>query len=107
MKFYKNLYLSESAEKKQNKIISKLKKNKIQTGVFLITISTNEAEQLDIIQSLYLLQPEYPVDDLLVVGIAKSQDEAIELVEQIANEVFVQTGDLDIRNYIIGKEQES
>lgn len=106
MKFYKNLYLSESAAKKRKKIIAKLEKNKIMYNVFLLTVSSYEAEQLDIIQSVFLLQPGYPSDDLLVVGIARSQDEAIELVEQIAKDVFAETGDVCIRDYIMKKEQE-
>lgn len=107
MKYYRNLYLSESAAKKRKKIISNLEKKKIMNNVFLITLSTSEAEQLDIIQSIFLLQPGYPVNDLFVVGIAKSQYEAMELVEKIAGEVFAETGNVCIRDYIIRKEQEN
>lgn len=106
MKFYKNLYLSESAAKKRNKIITKLENSKMMNNVFLITLASNEEEQLDIIQSLFLLQSNYSTDDLFVVGIAKSQSEAFELVEKIAEEVYAETKDVCIRDYIMKKEQE-
>ena len=41
----------------------------------------------------------------LVVGITKGYDEAVELVEQIVQEVYDQTGTCDIRSYILEKEQ--
>lgn len=105
MKFYKNLYLSDSAAKKRKKIITKLKNNKMMNNVFLITFALNEEEQLDIIQSLFLLQSNYSTEDFFVVGIAKSQSEAFELVEKIAAEVYAETKDVCIRDYIMKKEQ--
>ena len=55
---------------------------------------------------MYLLQPGYPREDRMVVGIAKGFDEAVELVEKISREVYDATGDLEIRDYIQAKEQE-
>lgn len=107
MRYYKNLYLSESVKKKKRKIISKLDRNKLQMNLYLLTIAQNESDQLDIINSIYLKQPDFPSDGLFVIGIAKSQDEAIELVEEISKEVYNNTGDLNIRSYILMKEQES
>ncbi len=40
-----------------------------------------------------------------MVGITKGYDEAVELVEQIVQEVYDQTGTCDIRSYILEKEQ--
>ena len=79
MKYYRHLYLEEGLEKKKN--------------------------HLDIIHSAFLLQPGYPGKNRLVVGIAGSYDGALELVEKIAGDVYKETGDVDIRNYIMSKEQ--
>ena len=42
---------------------------------------------------------------LYVVGITKGYEEAVELVEQIVQEVYDQTGGCNIRSYILEKEQ--
>lgn len=107
MKYYKNLYISDSAEKSIGKIIVKLNERKFQNGIYLITLSSNVNEQLDIFNAVYTLQPDFPREDLFIIGITKSQDEAFEIVEQITAEVYEQTGAVDIRKYILEKEQES
>ena len=40
-----------------------------------------------------------------MVGITKGYEEAVELVEQIVQEVYEQTGGCDIRSYILEKER--
>ena len=84
MRYYKHLYLTEGLEKKKEKIIRKLEAGKLQPGVHVITFLEQE---------------------LFVVGITKGYDEAVELVEQIVQEVYDQTGTCDIRSYILEKEQ--
>ena len=37
---------------------------------------------------MLLLQPDYPHEDFFVVGIAKGYEDAVELVEQIVQEVY-------------------
>ncbi len=41
-----------------------------------------------------------------MVGIVKGYEEAVELVEQIVQEVYEQTGGCDIRSYILEKSRE-
>jgi len=107
MKYYKHLYISESLTKKKSKIIRKLDQNKLQSSVYLVTLPGTDKNQLEIIQSHLLLQPSYPKKDLFVVAIFESYDEAVELIESLALEVFNETNGADIRNYILKKEQES
>lgn len=106
MRYYRHLYLTEGLEKKKDKIIAKLEKNRFQVSIHLIVLSANERNQLDIINSVLLLQPDYPKENLFVVGIAKSYDDALELVEKIAGEVYDETQDANIRNYLLAREQE-
>ena len=106
MKYYKYLYLADGLEKKREKIISKLENNKFQMSIHLVVLSTSKKNHFDIINSVLLLQPAYPKDDLFVVGIAKSYDDALELVEKIVGEVYDNTKDADIRGYVLGREQD-
>ena len=100
MRYYKHLYLTEGLEKKKEKIIRKL-----QPGVHVITLAVSERNQLEIYPTIQFKQPAFPEQELFVVGITKGYDEAVELVEQIVQEVYDQTGTCDIRSYILEKEQ--
>lgn len=106
MKYYKYLYISDSLKSKKDKIIQKLNKNKLQFDVFLVTLPRTKHNQLEIINSQILLQPSYPKEDLFVVGIFSSYDEAVEMIETIAQKVYSDMQGIDIRNYILKKEQE-
>ena len=48
MKYYRHLYLSDGLEKKKNKIIRKLRDNKLQYDVYLVTLPETEQNQLEI-----------------------------------------------------------
>ncbi len=106
MKYYKHLYLSEDLEKKKDKVRKKLEQKKFQMDICLIVLAEDEKNQLEIYPSLLFLQPSYPDRDYFVVGIAKGMDEAVELVEEITQEVYNETKGADIRSYILKKEQE-
>ena len=106
MRYYKHLYLMEGLEKKKGRIIRKLEENKFQANIHIITLSQNEKNHLEIYNSVLLLQPDYPHEDFFVGGIAKGYEDAVELVEQIVQEVYNETKGADIRSYILKKEQE-
>ncbi len=105
MRYYKHLYLTEGIRKKE-KVIRKLEKNQLQMNIHIITLSQNEEDQLEIYNSMILLQPEFPHDDFFVVGIAKGYEDAVEMVEEITQEVYNKTKGADIRSYILEREQE-
>lgn len=106
MRYYKHLYLSEGLEKKKDKVMKKLEQKKFQMDIHLIVLSEDERNQLEIYHSLLFLQPSYPDRDYFVVGIAKGFDEAVDLVEEITQEVYNETRGADIRSYILKREQE-
>ena len=105
MRYYKHLYLAEGIRKKE-KVIRKLEKNQLQMNIHIITLSQNEEDQLEIYNSMISLQPEFPHDDFFVVGIAKGYEDAVEMVEEITQEVYNKTKGADIRSYILEREQE-
>lgn len=106
MRFYKNLYVQEQLEKKKEKIISKLKQKKILLSCHIVALASNSVNQLDIYSSRYLFQPGFPTEDLFVVAIVKSSEDALEFVENLLEEVYNETKRTDMRSYILEKEQE-
>jgi hypothetical protein len=100
MKWYRKLYIGETARKKRYQIVWKVKHRAGMLGVYLITLSSNEENLLDIFDSSILLQPYYKKEDIFIVGIACGYDEAIEIVTRIIDELYRETGDFKIRQYL-------
>ena len=78
MQYYRHLYLTEGLKKKKSKIIEKLENNKFQMNIHIVTLANNKQNHLD----------------------------ALEVVEEIVQEVYNETKGADIRSYILRKEQE-
>lgn len=106
MKFYRNLYVSEGLQKKKEKIIKKLQMGKLQRNLQLITLAVNPNNHLEIYSSMLLLQPLFPKKNIFIVGIVKDYGEALEFVEDLTQKVYNETGRIDIRSYILEKEQD-
>ena len=65
-----------------------LEAGNILPGIFLVTLAPDEKNQLEIHRYLLLLQPVFHRENLFVVGISKDYEEALELVEEITQEVY-------------------
>jgi len=104
MKWYKKLYCGENAKKAKYKMFGRIVKNKLTFDTFLIILPTNPQNLLDIISANFLKQPHFKKkrfqDEIYVVGIAKGQDEAFELVRIIIDEVYQATSGFDIPKYL-------
>ena len=106
MKYYHNLYMSENLEAKRTDIITNIMNNKWQFDKYLIVLTENEKNHLEFFDSVLLLQKVISKDTLFVVGIAEGYQGALEMIQRIAEEVYENTHGLDIRSYLLAKEQE-
>lgn len=104
MKFYKRLYVGESIRDPES-VKNGLLQNQLQFSVFVIAVSSSE-DQLDIVDSKMLLQPFWDKENLLVVGLAGSRDEAIRLVISMTERVVRETGGADIKHYLLADAAE-
>ncbi|AOZ96576.1 hypothetical protein SAMN02745247_01464 [Butyrivibrio hungatei DSM 14810] len=85
--FYKNLYWGSSL-KKHSLIKWRLVHGRGQFNIFCITRSMNDRDQLDIIHCAFLKQSYYLEHPVMIYGVAKSYDEALELVVKISDEAI-------------------
>ena len=106
MKYYFKLYVDEKIKEKQTEVVEKITNNKRQLETYLITLTKNEANHLEIFNSLLLIQKAIEKEDLFVVGISSGYAKALELVEKITQEVYDETGGTNIRNYVLHKQRE-
>lgn len=101
LKWYEYLYVGENAKKRINYYIRRISNGKPVKDIYLVAIASNEANQLDIIKSHYLLQPIVMRMCPMIVGIAKSYDEARALVITMVEEAIRETGCADVRKYLL------
>ena len=106
MKYYHGMYISEKLVSKKSEILSKLEKNQLQFEKYLIVLANNGQNQLEIFNSVMLIQKNIKRDELFIVGIANGYNEALELVEKITRQVYDETKGLDIKKYILRSQQE-
>lgn len=99
--WYEKIYVGNTAKKNETKIRRKLDQGKFVPGVYLITMASNPANNLDIIGTAFLKQKAVYERCPMVVGMAKGYEEALELVQQITEDVLAQTGDAGIRNFFL------
>lgn len=106
MRYYKYLYLSDTLQRKKEKTIRKIEAGKDIPDLYLLRLASNGKYQLEICSYRQLLHLPGPKQEPLVVGITRGYESAIDLVEEIVQEVYNKTRGADIRSYILRKEQE-
>ena len=105
-KFFCDLYVSEGWEKKKLKLIKKLQKNKLQPSVYVIMLSQGKQNHLEYYSSLLLKQHIFDNASLFIVGIANGYDGALSLIERIAEEAYEQTGEVNLRKFLLDRQEE-
>lgn len=102
MKFYKNLYVGDTI-KKPAKIRRKLKKYAKLPNIYVIAYM-QENNQLEIYHSLLMQQWYYKEHPPYIIGIAGSQEEAIDLIRQITENAIHKTGQADLISYLFDED---
>ncbi len=105
MIWYREFYAGESIARKKRKIKWKVLHQVGQIDIYVITLSSNPENLLDIIPSWELMQKYYPKSELFVVGIDKGYENALELAGNIVMDVYHKTGNFKIRDYFIEKHK--
>ena len=98
MRYYKYLYVSDSISNPE-KIKRSLKLHKGVLGIYLIMLSS-DPEQVEIINAAFLKLPYYRKHPPVIVGIARSFDEASSLVVEMINESMFRTGNASLKEFL-------
>ena len=104
MEWYRNLYTGKNIQDKKEKIIREIEAQVYRGTTYLITLAANPANELELL-SVHELRFNYIRRNCpLIVGLARGRKEALELLEQIVQEVYAATGDVKIKEYIARKQ---
>ncbi len=105
IKVYCDLYISEDFQTKKEKIIKKLRNNKVQPQVYVLALPTGKQNQLEFYSSLMLKQRAFQRAPIFVVGIANGYDDALYMTKDIVEEIYKKTKDTNIRGYIESRQK--
>ena len=102
LSYHPNLYLGDSINaKKLDKLKKKLENKPLLSDVFLVVISRNPSDQLEIYNSRQLAQRYYEKNPPYVVGIAGGYDEAVGMVEGLVQACIKERGDCALKEYLL------
>ncbi len=99
MRFRKNMYVAPSV-RNLTKVKWKLKTGRGSLDIYVMVLN-HDSRKLEYFHNGMLKQKSLHNRDMDIVGLAKSADECIKLVEQIMTEAYDATGDYDIYGYMM------
>ena len=106
VKFYCDLYVSQGWQRKKATLKRKLKKKKLLPSVYIIALSQGSQNQLEFFSGMLLKQHIFDDAELFVVGIADGYLDALYLVEEMTEAAYRETGNADIREWILRRQSE-
>lgn len=106
IQFYCDLNVSECWRGKEEKIKRKVRRNRMMPNVYIVALSQGDQNHLEFFSGILLKQHVFDSAEIFAVGIADGYDEALYMVEAIAGKVYEETGETDIRRYILARQKE-
>lgn len=98
--FREELFVGESVKEKYQKLVPRIRKGKlVKKGITLIAYAGNGVDLFDLIPAKEMMFPLRRAQDIYVLGIAGSRDEALAMVQDMVMEVYGRTGGFDVRKY--------
>ena len=99
--YSQKLYTGEKInEKKIKKIKRNIRQGRGRFDLYIISLSNNDHDQLDIIHNSMFKQKLYRKFDTRIVGLASSFDEAKQMVLDILDETIKTTGSVDMKSFL-------
>ncbi len=104
MRFIRELYCGETAQKKARKIRRKLLSGAGMLNVYCIAVPQAGNDLLEIYHSS-MMQQAFLRKNILIAGIACGYNEAVKVVQRILEDTIAETGGMDVRKFLEGKQR--
>lgn len=99
MLWHHRIYFNKDIKNKR-KIISNIKRGKLQYSAFVITLPTGDDGILELYPSYVLLQPVFKESDLYIIGISDDRKKAMKLMANIIMDCYNATEGFNVAEYI-------
>ena len=99
MNLYPYLYYGEEL-KEPGKVLHKLKKADKKLDAYVVLLSENPSDQLEIRQIKDLFGKVLKSREPMIIGIGKDYDDCVKIVERIAGECFKKNRNGNLKTYL-------
>lgn len=99
LKWYEHCYIGKNVQNTE-RIRKKLESGRAVPGIYLLALSENPHNLLEIFSAVTLLQRAAAGLCPEIIGIAKGKEEALCLVTDIVQKVYEETGDVQVKEYL-------
>ena len=101
MVWYDDLFVGKSiSPRRKKRIIRKVNRRSILGTEYLLTLSANPDNLIDIISTQVVSQRYYPRKDLVVIGLAGNYEEALLLAGEIVSGIYAVQGNFELREFL-------
>ena len=97
--FLKNYYVGDGI-KNPEKIIEKLQAGKPAWGIYLLTLSGNKNNLMEILPASMLMQKSFFELCPDILGMAKGKENAIEMAAELLEDMYRRTGSFAVEEYM-------
>ena len=94
MQWYSHLYVGKKAKRHRYAIIQGIREEKLQPEVYVITSPQNGENLCDIYPSAMLLFPSEKKKERMILGIAVTYWEALEVARRMVDDLYQKTGEV-------------
>lgn len=98
MKFHKKVVISKELASKKEKVLEAIKSKELSFCIHVICISPGK-HQLEMFPIGLNIQPNFDVENHVIVGIAGTYSQGMNLFEKLSQLVFDTRGDLDFKKF--------
>lgn len=98
MNFHKKVFMAKELSQKREEILAAVKTQKLNFSIHVITIPPGK-HQLEIFPIGLNAQPAFNVKNHLIVGVADTYSNSLELMEKLTQIVYDEMGTLDFKGY--------
>ena len=104
IKWYKHLYMSPRIKKRRANRIHRIERGRFLKGMYLLMLSAHPDNQLEIMDARFLYLPYENPHISMVVGLADSYGEALNLLLQISEDAAAAGCKGQLKRFILEKE---
>lgn len=104
IEWYKDLITDEIIGDSYDEIVCNIINRKIVHNIYCICIPSNDKNLLDIINANEFKFSYYDKVTTKVIGISKGKNNAINVVKNLVENVYKNTGNYNVKEYFLNKE---
>lgn len=102
MKWFENYYVSSKIKYNRTQIKKKIFRFPTNLSLHIISISNMKDSMVDIIPVIELkLYPKSVLDNLYIIGVVTSEDEAKQYILKLLQDVYSSQGEYQLKNYFL------